>query len=173
MNLTCPKCSDVSMRAFARGASKCPTCSGMFLSHAAATAGDFDESPGVPTQNDAIGARCPMDDTIMSRAEVRAGSDRVIHLDRCNSCRSVWLDAGEWTALADAHLLDRMDEFWTAEWRAEQRRKQNEENYVRRQREELGEELYAELESVAQKLKGHERRSQALAFLREASEVAG
>lgn len=140
----------------------------MFLTRAAAAAGEYEEAAGAQSTNDAQGGQCPVDAVIMIRAEVSVG-EQLIHLERCSSCRGVWFDAGEWTALTDAHLLDRLDEFWTAEWRAAQRKRQNEENYARRNREELGEELYAQLETLAAKLRGHERRSQALAFLREAS----
>ncbi|HEX7808495.1 MAG TPA: zf-TFIIB domain-containing protein [Thermoanaerobaculia bacterium] len=141
----------------------------MFVTRAATAAGEFEESPGATTSNDAQGARCPADDVIMSRAEVSAG-EKTIHLERCSSCRGVWFDAGEWTTLAEAQLLDRLDEFWTAEWRAEQRRRQTRDNYERRNREELGDELYAQIEALAAKLRGHARRSQALALLREASD---
>lgn len=72
-------------------------------------------------------------------------------------------------SLAERHLLERIDEFWTAEWRARQRRERDEASHDRRLREAFGPELYDALQGMAARLKGHERRSQALAFLREAS----
>lgn len=66
--------------------------------------------------------------------------------------------------------VERIDEFWTAEWRARQRRERDDASHDRRLREAFGPELYDALQEVARRLKGHERRSQALAFIREASD---
>ena len=130
-----------------------------------------DASSPEGADHDAQSGRCPVDGTILSRAEIEAGADGGrIHLERCSSCRGVWFDRGEWSLLAEQQLLDNLDQFWTAEWRARQRRQQSERDYQRRLREEFGPEMYAALESIATRLKGYERRSQALAFLREASE---
>jgi Zn-finger nucleic acid-binding protein len=121
--------------------------------------------------HDAVGGRCPEDRSILSRATIDVGDDRPpIHLERCGSCRGVWFDAGEWTLLADRHLLENLDAFWTAEWRAQQRRRVDAANRQKREREEFGPELHDALLDIAARLKGHERRSQALAFLREASD---
>lgn len=129
------------------------------------------EAPAAGESMDAEGGRCPVDRTIMSRARVELGGDEPhVHLERCSSCKGVWFDAGEWSSLAERQLLEHLDEFWTAEWRARQRRGRDQENYEKRVREAFGPELYAALQELAGKLKGHERRSQALAFLREASE---
>ena len=125
----------------------------------------------VSAEHDAQSGRCPVDGTILSRAEIEAGADGGrIHLERCSSCRGVWFDRGEWSLLAEQQLLDNLDQFWTAEWRARQRRQQSERDYDRRLREEFGPDMFSALESIAARLKGYERRSQALAFLREASE---
>ncbi len=121
-------------------------------------------------EHDAQGGRCPVDRTILSRAEIDLGADHAaVHLERCSSCRAIWFDRGEWSRLADQQLLENIDQFWTAEWRARQRRARNEREYENRQREEFGPELFAELQAIAARLKGYERRSQALAYLREAS----
>jgi Zn-finger nucleic acid-binding protein len=120
---------------------------------------------------DAKTGLCPVDGSILSRAEVDLGAERPpIHLERCGSCHGVWFDAGEWSSLAERHLLEQIDEFWTAEWRARQRREHGDAAHDRRLRDAFGEELYEALQDVARKLKGHERRSQALAFIREASD---
>lgn len=120
---------------------------------------------------DAQTGLCPIDRSILTRAEIDMGEGHApIHLERCGSCRGVWFDAGEWSALAERHLLEQIDEFWTAEWRAKQRRERDAANYARRTREELGPELHDALQEIAGRLKGHPRRSQALAFLREHSD---
>jgi Zn-finger nucleic acid-binding protein len=92
-----------------------------------------------------------------------------LHLERCGNCRGVWFDAGEWSALADRELLEHIDEFWSVEWRASQRRERDRMSYELRQSEEFGQELHEALKEIALKLKGHKRRSQALAFIRDAS----
>ena len=120
---------------------------------------------------DAVTGRCPIDRTVLIRTTLELGSeDRPLHLERCGSCRGVWFDAGEWSILAEQHLLDHLDEFWTAEWRAQQRKRASEERFQQRLRDEFGPELYDALQQMATRLRNYERRSQALAFLREASE---
>jgi len=127
-------------------------------------------TPGDKTYNAATG-RCPIDRAILVRTTLELGSeDRPLHLERCSSCRGVWFDAGEWSILSEQHLLDHLDEFWTAEWRAQQRKRASEERFQQRLREEFGPELYDALQQMAARLRSYERRSQALAFLREASE---
>jgi Zn-finger nucleic acid-binding protein len=174
MKRICPKSGD-ELTPMPRGAYKCPRCGGMFVprmlvelvhEEIVAAAGTASAE-----SHDAQTGRCPIDRSIMSRAEIELGPDRPpIHLERCGSCHGVWFDAGEWTSLAEHHLLERIDEFWTAEWRARQRRERDAESHDRRQRESFGPELYDALQAIARKLKGHERRSQALAFIREASD---
>lgn len=171
MRKPCPKCKDRELEDVARGVSKCPHCGGSFVAPGATPETSATASAAPPEPSDARGGRCPSDRTIMTRTEVHLGPNRPpLHLERCSSCRSIWFDAGEWSALAERELIDHLDDLWSAEWRAEQRRVQNEESYQQRVRETFGSELYDTLQSLAGKLRGHERRSQALAFLREASE---
>jgi Zn-finger nucleic acid-binding protein len=171
MKHTCPK-SGHELRAMPRGAFQCPGCGGMFVPRMLVElVSEPTDAPTQPRDHDAETGRCPIDGSIMTRAEIALDAESApIHLERCGSCRGVWFDAGEWSALAQHHLLERIDEFWTVEWRTKQRRERNEANYDRRLREEFGEELYNALLEIAQKIKGHARRSQALAFLREASD---
>jgi Zn-finger nucleic acid-binding protein len=119
---------------------------------------------------DGAGGRCPVDGTIMTRTQVDRNDASPFHLERCSSCRGVWFDAGEWKALAEIHLLERLDELWSQEFRTHQRREGIQREAEQRLERTFGPELYAELRTVAGRLRGHERRSQALAFLREASE---
>jgi Zn-finger nucleic acid-binding protein len=170
MQKACPKC-DNELRSGARGTSRCVACGGMFIPSALVPYAGDDSTPPAPGEgHDAQSGRCPVDRTILSRAEVSLGDgEGSIHLERCSSCRGIWFDSGEWSLLAEKQLLENIEQFWTAEWRTRQRREQSARDYERRQREEFGEELFATLESLAGKLKGHDRRSQALAWLREAS----
>jgi Zn-finger nucleic acid-binding protein len=171
MTRTCPKCENQSLSNAGRDAVRCPKCHGVFVPRGAQP--ELGEAAGPETagSHDVIGGQCPVDHSIMSRAAVDLGGTAgTLHLERCSSCHGVWFDAGEWTALADRRLLEHLDEFWTAEWRTKQRRQQNQENHERRLAEEFGPELLTELRAIAEKLRGHERRSQALAFLKDASE---
>jgi Zn-finger nucleic acid-binding protein len=170
MERSCPKCGKALVAA-SRGVSKCSGCAGMFIPAQLVPFVD-DEGAGVAVAADldAKGGRCPVDQTILSRAEIDLGPDHgVVHLERCSSCRGVWFDRGEWALLADQQLLENIDQFWTVEWRTRRRRERNEREYERRQVEEFGPELFAQLQAIASRLEGYERRSQALAFLREAS----
>ncbi|HEX8255132.1 MAG TPA: zf-TFIIB domain-containing protein [Thermoanaerobaculia bacterium] len=174
MKRLCPKTGD-ELTPMPRGAFKCSGCGGMFLPrlivelvHEELTTPAASESTAAI---DAQTGRCPIDRSIMSRAEIELEKGQPpIHLERCSICHGVWFDAGEWSALAERQLLERLDEFWTAEWRARQRNEREEASHDRRLREAFGPELYDALQSIAAKIKGHERRSQALAFIRERSE---
>jgi Zn-finger nucleic acid-binding protein len=120
---------------------------------------------------DSSGGRCPRDRTIMARAAINAGG-QMIHLDRCSGCHGVWFDAGEWSTLAANHLLEHIDEFWSAEWRSSQRKALEHEEYQRRLNDTFGAELLGQIRSLATTLRNDPRRSQALALLREESSAA-
>lgn len=129
-----------------------------------------DEVEPSTTDFDAKGGGCPVDGTILIRTEINlAPPHGSVHLERCSSCRGVWFDRGEWSILADQYLLEDIEKFWTAEWRARQGRQRSAVDYEERIREEFGAELFGQLEAIARTLKGHERRSQALTFINEAS----
>jgi Zn-finger nucleic acid-binding protein len=171
MSRTCPKCDDQQLAAVVSGVSRCLRCGGSFVRHGAAPDVTAEAADSDAASTDAQGGRCPTDRTVMTRTEIDLGPDRPpMHLERCGSCRSIWFDAGEWSALAERQLLEHLDDFWSLEWRNSQRRTRDKEAHERRTREEFGPELYAELLAIASRLRGHERRSQALAFLREASD---
>lgn len=172
MKRICPKTGD-ELVPLARGAYKCPGCGGMFVPRLAVELIREEDPAGPPPaeNQDAQGGCCPLDRSILTRAEIELGGGQpVIHLERCRTCHGVWFDKGEWSELAERRLLENIDEFWTPEWRASQRQQRHLANYDRRLRETFGTELYDELQQISARLKGHERRSQALAFIREASE---
>lgn len=167
----CPKCHDAQLHFVGtRGVAQCSQCGGMFVPRGKTPeAAADDPAPQVaPEGHDSKGGRCPHDGTILSRAEITLADGRSIHLERCVSCKGIWFDAGEWNAVATEHLVDHIDDAWTPEFRTEQRRAREQRAYDDRQREELGP-LYDQLTEMAEKLKGHPRRSQALAFIRERS----
>jgi Zn-finger nucleic acid-binding protein len=174
MILKCPKCTGTGLVNAPHGTSRCPTCEGMFVprGHVAELLDAGDVPPSARSaEHDSDGGQCPEDRAIMSRTriEVAAGA-AAIHLERCPSCRGVWFDAGEWQLLASGHLLEHLDELWTAEWRASQRRQLDRSEYERRTQELFGPELYAQILALAAALRAHPRRSQALAIIREESQ---
>lgn len=172
MKRLCPKTGD-ELTPLARGAFKCPTCNGMFVPRLAVELVKEETAPPSTNENehDGTGGRCPLDRSILIRAEIDMGDGkRALFLERCGTCHGVWFDAGEWSSLAERHLLENIDDFWTAEWRTSLRERRDQETHDRRLKEAFGPELYEELKVIAWKLRGHERRSQALAFLREESD---
>jgi Zn-finger nucleic acid-binding protein len=172
MKRLCPKTGD-ELTPLARGAYKCSSCGGMFVPRLAVElVSEESAAPAAaPNELDGTGGRCPLDRSILIRAEIDMGDGRpVIFLERCGTCHGVWFDAGEWSGLAERHLLENIDDFWTAEWRTSLRQRRDQETHDRRLAEAFGAELFEELKVIAWKLRGHERRSQALAFIREASE---
>jgi Zn-finger nucleic acid-binding protein len=140
--------------------------------HQLLASGDPPESRASSQDQDERSGRCPADGTIMSRATVHSGSDTpTIHLERCSSCHGVWFDAGEWSILSGKHLLEHIDEFWSAEWRRTQRRTIEREEDQRRLEQAFGAELLGQIRTLAAALQSHPRRSQALALLREESSI--
>jgi Zn-finger nucleic acid-binding protein len=169
MKMNCPKCENRPLTSTAKGGARCTYCGGMFVPRGQTPELAEDAASQRDGSHDSAGGQCPLDRSIMTRTRVELEGREAVHLERCPSCKGVWFDAGEWKALADRHLLDSLDEFWTAEWRARQRRDRDRANYEQRMQETFGPELYAQLQKTAEVLKGHQRRSQALAFLREES----
>jgi Zn-finger nucleic acid-binding protein len=170
--MKCPKCGAALAAKDRTDVAGCPGCGGVFVPRGKTV---IAPTPGPPPQPatspyDAAGGQCPVDHSIMSRATIElppAGTS--FHLERCPSCHGVWFDDGEWNALASAHLAERLDEFWTAEWRTRQRREHDQREYETRVNDAFGPELHQQLIALAQVLRHHPRRSQALAFLREES----
>jgi len=172
----CPKCEreDLTLLDHPPGVATCRACGGMFVPPRRMQ-GFIEEAETLPvgeTQSDydEKTGRCPDDGTIMTRARIELpSSEKALHLERCGACKSVWFDAGEWQALAHEHLLEHLDEIWTAEWRSTQRHDREQREAEQRSREAFGDELFGKLTELAQTLRDHPRRSQALAFLREES----
>ena len=174
MILSCPKCEGESLVDAAHGASRCNVCGGMFVPpskfHELLASGEPPAHSDPSLARDAVGGRCPSDRSIMSRASINLGGETPpIHLERCGSCHGVWFDAEEWGILSGKHLLEHIDEFWSAEWRSAQRRTLEHEEDQRRLEQTFGPELLAQIRSLATALRNHPRRSQALALLREES----
>lgn len=121
---------------------------------------------GLLAVEDWPGARsCPRCARLMQRLRVSTELPD-FRIDRCGSCQIVWLDRGEWAALAANGLAWRLDEVLSDGW---QRQLQREEVRARREealRERHGDDCMDELARVRQWLAGQDRRDELIALLR-------
>ena len=114
---------------------------------------------------DEVGVRhCPSCARLMER--LRVGQQPDFRVDRCSSCQSVWMDAGEWSALGNAQLTTRLGEILSDGW---QRQLRQEESRSRREAElraRHGDECIDELQRVRTWLSQQEQPDILLALLR-------
>ena len=106
---------------------------------------------------------CPWGHGILIRARVEA--DRVFHLERCGTCRGVWLDKGEWQRLASARFLDHLDDLWDPTWQKRHRAEHSREEIDLALRTQLGAELFNALSSAIEAVARHPARAQVLAWI--------
>lgn len=107
--------------------------------------------------------RCPSCGALMARYRVAPASN--FRLDRCNSCQLIWLDGGEWPALVEAGLIDRLDSILADAW---QKRVLAEESRLRREaalRQRLGDEVVDELQRIQSWLNSRPNGRELLALL--------
>lgn len=107
--------------------------------------------------------RCPACGAPMTRYRVAPGSS--FRLDRCARCQLVWFDGGEWPALVEAGLIDRLDSILADAW---QKRIQAEEARQRREatlRQRLGDDVVDELQRIQSWLHGRPNSGELLALL--------
>ena len=106
---------------------------------------------------------CPACGAPIARYRVAPGSS--VRLDRCQRCQLVWLDGGEWPALIEAGLIDRLDSILADAW---QKRIQAEEARQRREatlRQRLGDDVVDELQRIQSWLHGRPNSGELLALL--------
>lgn len=170
--MKCPKCENEQLEERRNGAAACTNCGGMWMpmyevprliDEAVSAAGESQPSA------DGRSGMCPSGHGIMSRARIEAATP--FTLERCATCFGVWFDRGEWQRLADEHLVEELPHFWSREWQAKQRRIRSRAAHLESAKEDFGDELYAQLTALATALREYPRRSEALAFLREESDV--
>lgn len=150
----------------------CPACGGVLLALDDYRAWRQTLPPAaaeVPTTLSIIGedggrARsCPACSGPMARYRVLPVSS--FRLDRCNHCQLVWFDGGEWSALVEAGLIDRLDSILADGW---QRRVQADEARLRREivlRQRLGDEVVDELQRIQSWLQSRPNGRELLALL--------
>ncbi|MFZ2266428.1 MAG: zf-TFIIB domain-containing protein [Azonexus sp.] len=106
---------------------------------------------------------CPACSGPMARYRVLPVSS--FRLDRCNHCQLVWFDGGEWSALVEAGLIDRLDSILADGW---QRRVQADEARQRREnalRQRLGDAAVDELQRIQSWLHSRPNGRELLALL--------
>jgi Zn-finger nucleic acid-binding protein len=112
---------------------------------------------------------CPLGHGRLGR--VRVEVDDGFYLDRCSTCAGIWFDRGEWQRLARRELLHRLPEFWTAAWQRHQRNVQQREAYLAWAQAEFGDDLLAQLDELAERLRTHPQRSAAITYLLQESRL--
>lgn len=122
------------------------------------------DTAALPEVEDSGKARlCPSCGAPMARYRVAPASN--FRLDRCNHCQLVWLDGGEWPALVEAGLIDRLDSILADAW---QKRVLAEESRLRREaslRQRLGDEAVDELQRIQSWLHSRPNGRELLALL--------
>lgn len=150
---------------------QCPACDGSLLRLADYRDWQRANPSGNPVTGDkpAIEDRpsarsCPECGRLMQRH--RVGSQPDFRIDHCAHCQLIWLDRGEWEALAQTGLASRLPEILTERW---QRRVQGEELRQQREaalRDKHGEACLKELARIRNWLTGQAHRDELLALLR-------
>ena len=107
---------------------------------------------------------CPEDGYLLARFQV--GPPHSFALDQCRTCSGVWLDAGEWEALAAGGLADRLHLILSEEWQDQLRPAGRAATEERQWARQLGEADLARITEIKAWLDGHPKRSQLYAYLR-------
>lgn len=150
----------------------CPACGGVLLGLDDYRAWRQVRAPSVSEppaslsaviEDDGKARPCPACSAPMARYRVAPASD--FRLDRCNHCQWVWLDGGEWSALVEAGLIDRLDNILADGW---QRRILVDESRQRRElalRQRLGDEVVDRLQGIQSWLDSRPNSRELLALL--------
>jgi Zn-finger nucleic acid-binding protein len=149
---------------------ECPQCRGIWLPRSIIDAWrnhpfvevDDGSMPSIPPDDLRTGL-CPLGHGILIRARVEA--DRVFHLERCGTCRGIWLDKGEWQRLAAARFLDHLDDLWDPNWQKRQRAQHSRQELDAALRDRLGPDLFNGLSSTIEEVARHPARAQVLAWI--------
>lgn len=154
-------------------AQQCEACGGMLLGmvdyrqwrERAAAAVSAEAAPATPEVADSPSARaCPSCSRLMQR--YRVGMTPDFRVDHCPACQLVWLDKGEWQALAQAGLTASLGEIVSAAW---QRRVQADELRALREtalRSKHGDACMDEIKRMRDWLDTQPQREELIALLR-------
>ncbi len=178
--MKCPKCKNRALASMPAlpdvGSPKvCTRCRGLWVEQslyrnpAAQTISEepIVTKPRTPRGRDLRTGLCPHGHGLLGRT--RVGLEPRFYLDRCPHCGGIWFDRGEWDRIARARLLDSLPQLWTQSWRRRQQAAEARADHLTWARRRFGTELLGELQKLARRLEDSPVRSEALAFLREAS----
>jgi len=149
----------------------CPACGGVLLAlddyrvwrQTQVPAGEPPASLPAVVEDAGKARPCPACSGPMARYRVVPASD--FRLDRCSPCQLVWLDGGEWSALHEVGLVDRLDSILADGW---QRRILVDESRQRREsalRQRLGDAAVDELQRIQSWLQSRPNGRELLALL--------
>lgn len=119
----------------------------------------------VPAADSPAGKRCPEDGAFLIRHRVGHGLN--FHIDRCGHCGGIWLDSGEWRALADHRLHDKLHMMFSSTWQAEVIAQDQREAHERRMADMLGDAACERIRDFAAWMNQYPQRSVAHAYLRQ------
>ncbi len=126
-----------------------------------------DAGEDVPTEDSGAGKRCPEDGHFLIRHRVGHGLD--FHLDRCGHCGGIWLDPGEWEAMRQKGLHEKLHFVFSSAWQARVREQERRDARTELLKTKLGESDYEELKRIAEWIASSPKRHEMMAYLREAS----
>ncbi|MEZ5428849.1 MAG: zf-TFIIB domain-containing protein [Pyrinomonadaceae bacterium] len=109
---------------------------------------------------------CPKDRSIMIKYKV--GRNIPFTIDRCGNCAGIWLDRDEWETLKSRNLHDELNKIFTEPWQEEVHREEIRRNLEKIYREKFGEDTYARIKDFKSWMDQHEKRSEILAYLKDA-----
>jgi len=169
--MKCPKCKEQELKKKSFDAPQCcPNCGGIWLEFAKIPTFVEPLEPASPAHTDASlhdgkTGLCPEGHGIMRRAKIDI--EPPFYLEKCAACGGIWFDDGEWQRIVNSKLTDQLNEFWCSSWQAKQRQQKSRQTYLDTNRKMLGDELFEELISLAEKLKDHPEKGRAMALLQQ------
>jgi len=178
--MKCPACStdqtlQVSTAPEGLRTRRCPSCDGCWVRSqdywrwmsqrvAESSPAPVESIPtsGAPRE---LGHRfCPEDGYTLERFEV--GAPHAFLIDQCGNCSGAWLDAGEWEALCEGGLADRLHLILSEEWQDQLQAARRDDGDGARWSRELGPADLARITEIKEWLDEHPKRGELYAFLR-------
>lgn len=178
MSAACPVCrkNDLSpvKLSYDLPALGCMSCGGVLLSlilysdwrdrhpneRPASSRGEGAEAAEIDDTKNAL--LCPKCRGFMTKYRMRADASNV--LDLCAHCDEVWFDRGEWSQVEDLALSGQLSRVFSERWQKDLRKAEFAQRAEQRYREQLGED-YEELAALRERLIGHPKAKEILAYL--------